>query len=371
MRALPLLLCAACGSRSPSSGPPKLVDPAGDSGGASDAGGGDGAADGGTDGADGTDGTDGTDEPRPTYEECFADLPGGAAFGLDYAQFGPTLGRHCMGTDHQDIQDVQRVVFLGDSITVGSPPADPDDFYRSLLADSLARRFDLAAPDDLWKLFDVVNGTSLIQESGGFASCAKWGARADDLLRDNDQLVDCLPEDRRGERTLVVMTVGGNDLFNLTEDFLAGRPVEDLWADTQEFVQLLEDAVVWIKEPGRFPNGVDVVFANFYEFTDGTGRTVECPAAGLAGYGAVVIDPALEEMVLWANEQYMRVAVENGADLIFMLEGFCGHGYSRDDDDGRCYRGPDAELWFDETCFHPNAAGHAAIAEMFDAVVAE
>ena len=58
-----------------------------------------------------------------------------------------------------------------------------------------------------------------------------------------------------------------------------------------------------------------------------------------------------------------------GADMVFMLETFCGHGFNRDLEDGRCYRGPDADLWFDLSCIHPNPTGHAATAEMFLSVI--
>ena len=81
--------------------------------------------------------------------------------------------------------------------------------------------------------------------------------------------------------------------------------------------------------------------------------------------------PDAEELVIWANEQYMSIAVETGTDMIFMLEHFCGHGYHHDDPNNRCYRGPTAERWFDLSCIHPNPTGHGVIADMFMAVVEE
>ncbi|MFT7518828.1 MAG: hypothetical protein ACI9MC_000962 [Kiritimatiellia bacterium] len=44
----------------------------------------------------------------------------------DYAQFAPTIGSHCYGTDHQDIDDIDRVVFLGDSAKVVVGERQPD-----------------------------------------------------------------------------------------------------------------------------------------------------------------------------------------------------------------------------------------------------
>ena len=311
-----------------------------------------------------------TGTARPTFEECFADIGGGAA-GPNYNQFGPIIGTHCMGTDHQDIQGIERVVFLGDSVTVGTPPTPAEQWYRNLLADRLASRFGLEAPSWFWQNVNLVDGTVYTQDEAAFSSCAKWGARADDLMQDNSQVQDCFPEERRAEPTLVVMTIGGNDLNALTDGFMEGRSHEELWAQTHEYMGLVRSSVEWIKEPGRFPGGVYVVFSNLYEFTDATGDTGSCPTAGLAGYGEAVTDPALEEMVIWSMEQFMSIAVDTDSDMLFLLETFCGHGFNYEDSNGRCYRGPNAELWFDLTCIHPNELGHAAMTDMFMAVVEE
>ncbi|NJK32083.1 MAG: hypothetical protein HC927_06510 [Deltaproteobacteria bacterium] len=45
--------------------------------------------------------------------------------GPDYTGLDVIVGSHCLGTNHQDITDIERVVFLGDSVTVGTPPARP------------------------------------------------------------------------------------------------------------------------------------------------------------------------------------------------------------------------------------------------------
>lgn len=67
----------------------------------------------------------------------------------------------------------------------------------------------------------------------------------------------------------------------------------------------------------------------------------------------------------------MNLAVQSGTDIIFMLEHFCGHGFHYDDPTTECYKGPDAERWFDDTCIHPNPTGHEVIAEMFMSVIDE
>ncbi len=247
------------------------------------------------------------------FDEVFSDT---SMITLDYDSFGPVIGSHCLGTNHQDIVGVERIVFLGDSVTVGSPPTLREQFYRSRLAEELSWHFALDPPGELWEMVNWFEGMSLSPFSGDFACCAKWGARTDDLLRDHSQIEDCFPEDERHKTTLVIMTIGGNDVASITQDGIDGVPVEEIWEETREFVGLMRDAVEWFYEdPTRFPGGVFVVFANMFEFTDGTGDTAACPAASLAGFGAEWEDPdALAEMVIWANEQYMSIAVDNGKD---------------------------------------------------------
>ncbi len=341
-------------------------------GGSAGAGGGAGLA--GSAGIGGVAGAAGSGGGGPlTVDDCFAgQFVSDPGLGPNYDQFSPVIGSHCKGTNHQQISGVRRVVFLGDSVTVGTPPTLGTDFYRTRLANRLATRFGLTAPGPLWENADVVNGTSIVRESGDFASCAKWGARADDLLKDNSQIEDCIPADKRDQNTLVVLTMGGNDIASITQAGIDGKPVSDIWNDVHAFVSLMREAVWWFKEPGRFPNGVSVVFANMFEFTDGTGDVSACPAAGLAGFGAAWADPsALAAMVIWANEQFMDIAVETQTDMVFMLESFCGHGFNSGNPSAPCYRGPGSANWFDLTCIHPNPTGHKQLADLFSAVINE
>jgi len=345
-------------------------------------------------------------------ERCFPGIDPSDLSGPDYDQLAPIIGSHCLGTNQQDIHGIQEVVFFGDSVTVGTPDLahllsiDNQHLYRNLLAEWLADRFHLSRGDDLtwgfWKTYDYVTGKGGVKVAGDFRDCAKWGARTDDLLEGGGQLADCFPDGGTADTTLVVFTMGGNDIAAITqegaeatpEEVAAGYPAERALAAST--VQYLDDAVAYLKDPAHFPGGAYVVFANPYEFTDATGRTDSCspqnkldipgigeidlsdydiPVASLAGYGAWA-DPAQQrEIVISVLEGYMRVATQHGVDMVFMLEHFCGHGYvasgEHADPSNACYQGPDAELWFDETCIHPSVAGHRAIAEMFEAVISE
>lgn len=308
-----------------------------------------------------------------TFAQCYADdwvNPPQPGEGPNYDQFGPILGAHCMGTNHQDITDVERVVFLGDSVTVGTPPQLSPDYYRTKLADRLATKFNIAAPDFIWGTANPFSGMSTSEESGAFASCSKWGARTDDLLP--TQIPSCFDATSFDKRTLVVFTMGGNDISSLTKNAIDGASMAELSAQVDQLVADQRAAVEWLFEPGRFPNGVFVVFANMYEFTDGTGEVQSCDVSGLAGFGEPVPAPdELKALVIRANEEFMRIAVDTGADMIFLLEDFCGHGFERENPASPCYRGPNQPVWFDLTCIHPNVAGHQHIADMFMAVVDE
>lgn len=323
-------------------------------------------------GDDPSDGGGTTTAPtRPTVAECFADI----GIVVDYASLAPVMGTHCLGTDHQDIEAVERVVFIGDSVTLGTPPTAAGDWYRNRLADEFVARFGLHSPDWFWQNVDLLNGTTWTTESGDFASCAKYGARTDDLLLDpHRQLESCLPEDQRDKRTLVIMTVGGNDLFALLEGLRDGEDPSALQEEWEGAMSDLRDAVHWLTEdPSRFPGGLYLIFANIFDVSDATAGAdiARCEGAQLIGLDGPLYDPWVAERVRWWQEQSLALAVETGTDMVFMGEAFCGHGYNYDDRSGRCYRGAEAELWYDLTCMHPNAAGHEGIAELFLAVVEE
>ena len=353
---------------------------------------------------------DAADAVSTIGEKCFEDIYDAAKPGPDYDQYAPVVGEHCFGTNHQDIKGVERVVFLGDSVTVGTPNAshllsvDNAHFYRNLLAEWLAEHFELDRGELIvswgtWKAYDYFTGKGTNLFSGDFANCSKWGARTDDLM---SQSAECFPEGTTDKKTLVVFTMGGNDLSKLAqkggdatpEEVEAGYP--EAWKVAEDTILHLETALAWLTDPENFPNGSYVIFANPFEFTDGTGNVDSCTpqsklnipgigeidlsdlnvnVAALAGYKAWANPAIQEEMVVWILEEYMRVTTEYGVDMVWMLEKFCGHGYvaagKNADPENRCYLGPDTPLWFDETCTHPNPDGHLAISEMFKALILE
>ncbi len=265
----------------------------------------------------------------------------------NYEQFNPVIPDHCAGTNHQDIQNVQRVVFLGDSITAGTPPTLPNQLYRARLTAALRERFgDNIAVDD----------------------CSRVGARAADFHSGNNaQLERCFPDAVDDRVTLVVMTMGGNDMSEFQQQGQDGATLEQSLAEAGTFLGHMERALQFLKDPVRFPNGSSVLFTTLYEFTDGTGDVNSCLAARLVGLNGLWPDGPT--VLIHVNEQLMRLAVQHNADILLLMEHFCGHGFRNDDENARCYRGPDTPRWFDLTCIHPNPTGHAILADMFMGLV--
>lgn len=306
------------------------------------------------------------------FEACYEGVFVNGFPGINYDGLDLPIGEHCLGTNIQDILEVDRVVFLGDSVTVGTPPTGTGDYYRNILADALADRFALSFGSNkaLWQSANVFEGTAGVIESGDFASCAEWGARTDDLIAGN-QIEDCYPEASRDLQTLTIITMGGNDLARIAQDTGEGAKPGAAWDLAESAVDHMRESTEWLKDEANFPNGHHVVFANVYEFTDGTGLVESCAAAGLAGFEP--IDSLGDALLVigWIEDQYARIAQDTGSDFIFMFEEFMGRGFLNADPTAPGYRGPGGQNWFDLTCIHPTPTGHGAIADMFLATVAE
>jgi len=280
--------------------------------------------------------------PPVTATACFKDLTGSIP-GPDYDQFKPTIAKSCSGTQHQKITGIEKVVFLGDSVTAGTPPTAINDFYRSRVVEGLKTRF----------------GAGI-----AVADCSVWGARTDDFIEGKNQVGTCFPNPTEPKKTLIVMTMGGNDIHAWAKNKIS---TAEAMVQADEAADKLRDTILYLQAPGRFPKGVNIVFANVYEFTDTSGDMASCPAATLAGMSGTW--PAGAPAIVHFQERFMKIAADTKTDMIFLMEAFCGHGYKRNDPSLQCYRGPGAALWFDLTCIHPTPEGHKQIAKLFLDVV--
>jgi lysophospholipase L1-like esterase len=271
-----------------------------------------------------------------TAVSCFSRLIGPVP-GPDYDQFPPIIAPSCAGTHHQAITGVEKVVFMGDSITEGTPPTQESEYYRSIVLDGVTKRFGNVETTD----------------------CAAYGARTDDFLAGKNEITTCFPSGTEPKRTLVVMTMGGNDVAAWAKAKLS---TADALVKANTAADQMRAAIDWLQKPGRFPRGVYVVFANVYEYTDTSGDLSSCPTASIGGVTGTW--PTGAPAVVHFQERLMEIATTTRTDMLFLFEHFCGHGFKRDDPTLQCYRGPNTELWFDFTCFHPTPIGHAEIAKL-------
>ncbi|GMV19361.1 MAG: SGNH/GDSL hydrolase family protein [Polyangiaceae bacterium] len=272
---------------------------------------------------------------------CYPGVYDGLVY-VNYEQFSPKLNGSCAGTNHQDIQNPEKLVFLGDSITVGTFPTPANQVYRTLLT-NLAKA--------QWPSIEV-------------ASCAVNGAQTDDFFAGDNQIPKCFPAAEQ-KKTLVVITMGGNDIAAMAKDKLSASAAS---VEADKVLANMKQAVEWLKDPTNFPNGSWVVFANIYEYTDLTADLGSCPTGNLIGLTGEWI--AGTAMLVKLREGYMKIAVDAQADMIFLGEHFCGHGYKFADTKQQCYI-PNSSNWFDLTCIHPTPEGHKQVADLFWKTIAE
>jgi hypothetical protein len=297
-----------------------------------------------TSGDAGVPGTDGSGSGTDTAEEEEAATGYAACYpefveflGIDIDALGLPVGEHCAGSAQQDFEGIERVVFLGDSISAGvGAPAGQG--YRDILSERLRERYPGIVVDD----------------------CSRGGSVVADLL--GAQIPQCFPEAEE-RRTLVVFTSGGNDVVGLA---FSKATVEEAQPDVDRIVGRLRETLAWLQDPANVPGGVRVVYANVYEFTDATGLLDGCRLLAASGLSGTWLDGL--EVYARLETGYAQAAVDAGTDVMFLEELFCGHGFNRDDPTGPCYerRG---ELWLSNDCIHPNATGHAQIADAFWAII--
>ncbi|MFT7579969.1 MAG: lysophospholipase L1-like esterase [Myxococcota bacterium] len=269
------------------------------------------------------------------YQACFPYL----VEVLDIDVIPETVvAEHCAGTNHQTIDDVDKIVVLGDSISVGVGANNDASAYFSILRENL----------------EAYYGHSI-----AFENCAVGGSVNANL---QGQINTCFPG-VESARTLVVFTSGGNDVANMAfNDVNLATGVNSVDA----MIGYLDSALAVFDDTTKFPAGVFVVLADVYEYTDATAVLQSCPLATFAGFPGVWADAL--GIFRYLTAEYVRTTTKYGRDMIFMQETFCGHGHNKDSPDGPCHEVA-GELWFGRDCLHPNDMGHKAIADLFYRVV--
>lgn len=243
--------------------------------------------------------------------------------------------------------DPARVIFLGDSITAGHGATDDALGYVQLMLQNDDASWPDHAADDLESVFPQLSEV---------VDVSRAGATTDTLLGSQiPRLDDQMTLPASGE-SLVVMTIGGNDITGL---LMSGD--EDKSEPLQTIQDNLREIVSFFQDPANFPDGAYIYLTNVYDPSDGVGQAAEC------FYGLDMSH--LMEPLAQTNEDSRAMAEELGFAWVDMHGHFLGHGYNADDPTNAYYAGEDWELWFADDCIHPLDAGHHQIRRLFMAAI--
>ena len=308
--ALTVLLASGCDDVAPSGDGDGDVDASHDGGG----GDGDGDIDGDGDGDGDVDG-DGDIEPRSSSHESFV-------------------------PDDLRPSSAARLVVLGDSISAGGGATAPSRPYFTLLR----QNHDGAWPEE--------SGNDLVSRFGGsvpLINVAQGGATTADLAGQLEGLEDRVDTPASGH-TIVVLTIGGNDLQDaIVRAQAPDGPVLD------RAVERLAELSDWFDET-RFPDGVSIYVAAVYDPSDGVAQIPGC-------FFGVSLPGFVEALDVW-RERYIALGRERGFAVVDALGHFQGHGHHHDDPENPYHDAEDPTGWFDD-CIHPNDRGHSEIRRLF------
>ena len=240
--------------------------------------------------------------------------------------------------------DVRRVVFMGDSVTLGTLP-DNDGFpsYAELLESNDETMWP--GGDDLeevWGNLQVLN-------------LATVGALASELHTEQIPTLHSTLNDMSLEGgTLVFITIGGNDMENV--DSVVG-----IGAETADVVGA-ELAVVaeHFQNPAHFPDGAWVFVGNTYDPSGEGDKAGDC----YEGLTATFMDEELSGY----NDRLLDWAQDANFALVDFYGHFRQHGYGDLDPEATAPLDPNPPHWF-ATCSQPNARGHHEIRSLFWDVV--
>ncbi|MEZ4323384.1 MAG: GDSL-type esterase/lipase family protein [Myxococcota bacterium] len=273
----------------------------------------------------------------------------------------PLLLAACTGADPEDTDDpgypvdpdvatwvpeaapfdqVERVLFFGDSITAGYGMGQLDNAYTRLLVEN----------SDAWPTFD---GNDLTTRYGDLEvlNASVSGSQTEDVI---DRQIPFV-EDQLGAvlsgPTLVFITIGGNDLTNA---LVTPGAIDTVADDIEERMDIITSTLT---DPARFPDGVYLLATNVYEPTDGEGQADQC----FFGLDVARVEPVLDDV----NARTLAMAQERGFAWVDLRAHFRGHGWNSDDASIAAYDEADPTLWLQSDCIHPNKRGHHEIRRLF------
>jgi len=237
--------------------------------------------------------------------------------------------------------DADRLVVMGDSISdpQGYNVTNPNLAYFNQLLNNTkwADEENTTLPTKFGHDVELVN-------------VAKAGAVTKDLANQYDRLVNRIAG--QPGHTIVVMTIGGNDMQVAlgTGQSPTGKTLTDALANIRALVDSL-------RNPDVLPDGVSIYLASVYDPSDGVGRVDSC-------FGGTDLRPFMEALDVW-SEKYVELGKERGIAIVDALHHFKGHGFYAKDKTNQYYDETDPTIWFDSDCVHPNDRGHNQLRRLF------
>ena len=263
----------------------------------------------------------------------------------------------------QDSQPVARVIIMGDSISAGDGAQWPQWSYASLLQHNDSAAYPQDAGRDLETLWGPGVKFIFIAHAGD-TSHAVMRNQLPRLLGDATRDAAALGPFPVKGHTVVVMTVGGNDVrLHLGS---RGDPHGAALRYTLHNITVVLSAFA---DRHRFPDGVTVYLGNVYDITDGTNSAYRC-LLGLRFTGLA------EALRTWRQAYTDLAATTTTHTLrvvpVDLLSSFYGHGFHFSDPINPYYRTQDPTLWLsDDDCIHPNSRGHHELRRLFYQAIVE
>jgi lysophospholipase L1-like esterase len=240
--------------------------------------------------------------------------------------------------------DPVRILYLGDSITEGYGASSSELRYVSLLEQNVE-----------WPGWDKIDFETSFPGLGELVDVSEGGATTGELLDLQLPALDGQLSYPVAGETVVVMTIGGNDLQT------ALIPFSDAEVIVNRALAQFEEIVDYFLDPAKFPDGVFLYATNVYEPTDGVGRSPSC----FFGIDFSEDLPQLDRF----NGELAQMGRDRGFAVLDLRGHFLGHGYHAEDPTVEGHDPDDPTLWFAPDCIHPNDRGHHEVRRLVHAAV--
>jgi lysophospholipase L1-like esterase len=238
-------------------------------------------------------------------------------------------------------KDAQRLIVMGDSISVGAGSSSSSLAYYAQLIRNNDTKYSAETGHSLEAKFghaiDLVN-------------VAKSGATTNDLASQESKLDQQAPFTGH---SIVTITIGGNDL----QGALANNDPDPAGSLLEEALANIGPTIDFLQNPEKFPDGVSIYLMAVYDPTDGKGQANGC----FFGVSRPQFIPALDK---W-REAYIDLAKEKHFAVVDALGHFHGHGGNYADTSNEYFNAEDNTRWFANDCIHPNDRGHSELRRLF------